>query len=197
MPVLQVALQERTLERVHEQILDVPVPRKIKESVEPGSRDSAVCGDATTGSSASNCGKNWGFPVDQPGDQACLFSADSVHRQDCRYACVMQRMVPRIQTSWKTVEVPPAWFGGRVMEAPVIMQMRRWSLRQCRRFWKSQSFLSFTSKLLRRHSSFHTNAFQSALSRWMMSTRFRDDGREAEEEEREEGCLSMPHRGLP
>ena len=83
---------------------------------------------------------------------------------------VMQRQVPHIQTSWKTVGVPPAWFVGKVVEAPVIIQMRRLSLRQCRRFWKSQSFFSFRSNLLRRHSSFHTNAFQSSLSRWMMST---------------------------
>ena len=63
-------------ERMHEQIVDVPVPQKINEGVEPGSRDSAACGDATTFSSASNCGKDGGFHVDQPGDQ-----------QDCRSDC--------------------------------------------------------------------------------------------------------------
>ena len=85
-PVPLAALNERISERMHDQIVDVPVPQKITENVEPGSRDSAACGAATTGSSASNCGKD-GFPVDQTGDQACLFSTDSVHRQDCRYAC--------------------------------------------------------------------------------------------------------------
>ena len=50
------------------------------------------------------------------------------------------------------------------------MQMRRLSLRQCRSFWNSPSFPSLRSKLLRWFSSFHKNAFQSALSRWMMST---------------------------
>ena len=85
-PVPHAALNERISERMHEQIVDVPVPQKIKENVKPGSRDSAACGGATTGSSASNCGKD-GFPVDQTGGQACLFSTDSVHRQDCRYAC--------------------------------------------------------------------------------------------------------------
>ena len=74
---------------------------------------------------------------------------------------VIQRMVPRIQTSWKTVEVPPALFVGRVVEARVIMQMRLLSLRQCRSFWKSPSFPSLRSKLLKWFSSFHRNAFQS------------------------------------
>ena len=72
---------------------------------------------------------------------------------------VMQRQVPQIQTVLKTV-VPPAQFGGRVVEALAIMQMRhcrssrrrtrskcasrslhRLPLRQCRRFWKSPALL--------------------------------------------------------
>ena len=46
----------------------------------------------------------------------------------------LQRQVPQILTPLKTVEVPPALFVGRAVEAPVIMQMRRLSLRQCRSF---------------------------------------------------------------
>ena len=40
---------------------------------------------------------------------------------------VMQRQVPQIQiqTVWKTVEVTPAQFVGRVVETPVIMQVRQ------------------------------------------------------------------------
>ena len=60
-PVPHAALNERISEHMHEQIVDVPVPQKIKENVEPGSRDSAACGGATTGSSASNCGKDGSF----------------------------------------------------------------------------------------------------------------------------------------
>ena len=83
----RLALNGRISERMHEQIVDVPVPQKIKENVEPGSRDSAVCGGATTGSSASNCGKDGDFPSIKQVTNACLFSTDSVHRHDCRYAC--------------------------------------------------------------------------------------------------------------
>ena len=36
---------------------------------------------------------------------------------------VVQRMVLRIPTSWKTVEVPPAQFVGTVVVVPVIMQI--------------------------------------------------------------------------
>ena len=101
-PVLHVALQERTLERMHEQIVDVPVPQKMKEGVElvrctsatldrrkgdQACRDSTACGEATTDPSDSNCAKSGGCPVDQPGDQACRFPTDSTHRQGCRYAC--------------------------------------------------------------------------------------------------------------
>ena len=69
-----------------------------------------TCGDGTTGPSVSDCAENLespagaargrmhvqiddvpvprgAQPVDQPGDQACLCSADSIHRQGCRYAC--------------------------------------------------------------------------------------------------------------
>ena len=233
-PVPHVELNERISERMHEQIVDVPVPQKIRENVEPGSRDSAACGSATTGSSASNCGKDGGFPV----DQACLFPRTqyidkivdmpvAMHRMVLRIQTgnkpsinhvtkhalfpqiryidkvivdtggVLQRQVPQILIPLKTVEVPPALFVGRVVEAPVIMQMRRLSLRQCRSFWKSPSFPSLRSKLLRWFSTFHKNAFQSALSGWMMSPRFRDGGRETEEEGKEEGRRRCPHRGLP
>ena len=85
-PVSHVALKERSSERMHAQIVDVPVPQKMKESVEPVSRDSAACGDATTGPSDSNCAKDGGFPVNQPRDQANRASADSAHRQGRRRA---------------------------------------------------------------------------------------------------------------
>ena len=85
-PVPQVAIHERILERMHAQIVDVPVPQKMKEGVEPESRDVAACGDATTGPSDSNCDKDGCFPVDQPGDQACRVSAGSAHRQGRRRA---------------------------------------------------------------------------------------------------------------
>ena len=85
-PVPQVALNERISERMHAQIVDVPVPRKMKEGVEPESRDFGACDDATTGPSDSNCDKDGCFPVDQPGDQACRVSAGSAHRQGRRRA---------------------------------------------------------------------------------------------------------------
>ena len=58
----------------------------MKEGVELESRDSAACDDGTTGPSDSNCDKDGGFPVDQPGDQACRVSAGSAHRQGRRRA---------------------------------------------------------------------------------------------------------------
>ena len=45
---------------------------------------------------------------------------------------VMQRKVPQIRTELKTVEIPPAKFVGRVVEALVIMQMRRCRLSHSR-----------------------------------------------------------------
>ena len=35
------------------------------------------------------------MPVDQPGDQACRVFADAVHRQGCRYACLVATTGPR------------------------------------------------------------------------------------------------------
>ena len=130
-PVPHAALNERISERMHEQIVDVPVPQKIKENVEPGSRESAACGGATTCSSASNCGKTI-FPSIKQGTKHAYFPQYIDKIVDM--LVVMQRMVPRIQTSWKTVEVP-AQFVGTVVVVSVIMlitQTRRnstWSSR--------------------------------------------------------------------
>ena len=90
-PVAHVALNERISERMHEQ-------------------NSAACGGATTGSSASNCGKDGVFPSIKQVTQHALFpQVQNIDKVVVDMPAVMQRMVPRIQTSWKTVGVPPAW----------------------------------------------------------------------------------------
>ena len=50
---------------------------------------------------------------------------------------VRQRKVPQIRTASNTVEIPPLMFVGRVMEAPVIMQMRQCRLSRSRRASRS------------------------------------------------------------
>ena len=50
---------------------------------------------------------------------------------------VRQRKVPQIRTASNTVEIPPLKFVGRVMEAPVIMQMRQCRLSRSRRASRS------------------------------------------------------------
>ena len=117
-------------ERTHVQIADVPVPlaalnkrmserntnrsltcqclKKSQENVEPGSRDSAACGGATTGSSAFKLWQRRFSPSIKQVTKRAYFPRTQYIDKIVDLPVVMQRMVPRLPTSWKTVEVPPA-----------------------------------------------------------------------------------------
>ena len=103
----EITPQKRIPERIVGQIDDVPVPQILNEIVEvvkavksvPQERISEKIGEQIDDDIVS---------VDQPGDQA---------RCDTQ-ACGDAEKVPQIRTVLKTVEIPPAKFVDRVMDAP-------------------------------------------------------------------------------
>ena len=134
--------------------------KKINESVEPGSRDSARlwrCND-----------KFLSFK---------LWQRREVSRRSTRRPTKIVDLPAVVQRNGPLYSDFVAWFVGRVVEALVFMADAPVVL--CASAEEPIVPQFSGRKLLRRHSSFHKNAFLSSLSRWMMSTRFRDGGREA------------------
>ena len=98
-----------------------------------------ACGEAATGPSNSDSGKDLEVPTVQLTDRVMnvpvIMQITLVTKQvkipqtvhidkGVNMPVVKQRQVPQIQTPRLTVEVPAARFTDRVMTVPVIMQMR-------------------------------------------------------------------------
>ena len=127
--------QKRISERI--QIVDVPVPHSAQPVDQPGDQACRVsadsihrhaCCDAANGPSNSDWVEDSGNP-DHPGDQACRVPTDSIHRQSCcRDACGDAAKGPSESDCVEDSGNPV----GRVVEGPVIMQMRQCRLSRSR-----------------------------------------------------------------
>ena len=138
--VIKLPPTERILERTVEHIVHVPVPQTLEEVVEvvkavkfvPQERvHHQECRDYADTQYIDNVATVFMViqrqvlrpSLIQVTKNAEFLQTQCIDKVVVEMPVVMQRKVPQIRTVLKTVEIPRAKFVGRVVEAPVIMQM--------------------------------------------------------------------------